>query len=69
MKKIRVKSCTGDLSSSHARHTNVGNIVAKHARKFNKTAVFINRKKALKKGALKHKGHSTGQRPVLIALF
>lgn len=32
------------------------NFVAKHARQFNKAAVFVDRKKASKKGAIKHKG-------------
>lgn len=31
------------------------NLVAKHARKFNKAAVMIDRKKAAKRGAVKHK--------------
>ncbi len=31
------------------------NFVAKHARKYNKAAVFKDRKKALKRGARKHK--------------
>lgn len=32
------------------------NFVAKHAQQFNKAAVFVDRKKAAKKGAIKHKG-------------
>jgi len=32
------------------------NLVAKHARKFNKAAVHVDRKKAARKGKLKHKG-------------
>jgi len=31
------------------------NYVAKHARQFNKAAVFVDRKKAAKKGHTKHK--------------
>jgi F420-dependent methylenetetrahydromethanopterin dehydrogenase len=33
----------------------VRNVVAKHARNFNKSAVFIDRKKDAKKGKIKHK--------------
>jgi len=33
-----------------------GNLVAKHARTFNKSAVMRDRKKALRKGYTKHKG-------------
>ena len=33
----------------------MNNLVAKHARKFNKAAVQIDRKKAAKKGYTKHK--------------
>ena len=32
------------------------NLVAKHARKFNKAHVHVDRKKAAKRGARKHKG-------------
>lgn len=32
------------------------NLVAKHARKFNKAAVFMDRKRAQKAGKRKHKG-------------
>jgi hypothetical protein len=35
---------------------NVRNYVAKHARQFNTAAVFTDRKKAAKRGAIKHKG-------------
>ncbi len=34
------------------------NFVAKHARKFNKTVVFKDKKKALKRGEYKHKKHT-----------
>lgn len=33
----------------------INNLVAKHAREFNKAAVFKDRKKELKKGKTKHK--------------
>jgi len=32
------------------------NLVAKHARTFNKAAVHVDRKKAARKGKVKHKG-------------
>jgi hypothetical protein len=34
------------------------NLVAKHARKFNKAAVHRDRKRAAKRGYVKHKGRS-----------
>ena len=34
----------------------MNNPVAKHARKFNKAAVMVDRKKAVKRGKRKHKG-------------
>lgn len=34
------------------------NLVAKHARTFNKAHVFVDRKKSLKSGKIKHKGKS-----------
>jgi len=34
----------------------VNNLVAKNARRFNKAAVHTDRKKALRRGAVKHKG-------------
>jgi hypothetical protein len=37
------------------------NYVAKNARAFNKSATFEDRKKALKKGKVKHKGQSSYQ--------
>lgn len=37
----------------------VNNLVAKHARKFNKAAVHIDRKKASKRGHIKHKGKAS----------
>ena len=37
----------------------LNNLVAKHAKKFNKSAVFIDKKKALKRGERKHKGKLT----------
>ena len=33
----------------------VNNLVAKNARRFNKAAVMVDRKKAVKRGARKHK--------------
>lgn len=38
------------------------NLVAKHSRKFNKAVVMKDRKVAMKKGYVKHKGqtHNTG---------
>lgn len=33
----------------------MNNLVAKHARKFNKAAVHVDRKKAMKRGKRKHK--------------
>ena len=37
------------------------NLVAKHARQFNKAAVHLDRKKALKRGVRKHKGDQYDQ--------
>lgn len=37
------------------------NIVARHARAFNKARPFIDRKKAAKRGAIKHKGAHHGE--------
>ena len=37
------------------------NLVAKHARHFNKAAVHVDRKKAVKRGARKHKGDQYDQ--------
>ena len=34
---------------------NINNLVAKHAKQFNKAAVQVDRKKAFKKGEVKHK--------------
>jgi hypothetical protein len=36
------------------------NLVAKHARQFNKAAVHVDRKKASKRGAVKHKAKMFG---------
>jgi hypothetical protein len=36
--------------------TRTNNLVAKHARKFNKAAVHVNRKKQARRGIIKHKG-------------
>ena len=36
--------------------TRTNNLVAKHARKFNKAAVHVDRKKQARKGIVKHKG-------------
>ena len=38
------------------------NLVAKHARKYNKAAVHKDRKKAMKKGERKHKGQYENMR-------
>lgn len=40
------------MAKKIAKHTNP---VAKHARHFNKAAIHIDRKKALKRGHIKHK--------------
>jgi sialic acid synthase SpsE len=36
----------------------VNNLVAKHAKTFNKAHVMVDRKKASKRGAVKHKGRA-----------
>jgi len=36
--------------------TRTNNLVAKHARQFNKAAVFVDRKKQARRGNVKHKG-------------
>lgn len=38
----------------------IRNLVAKHARKFNKAAKHKDRKKAVKRGYVKHKGRDRG---------
>lgn len=40
----------------HKRVQQERNLVAKHARKFNKSHVMIDRKRAMKAGKVKHKG-------------
>lgn len=37
-------------------NSKINNLVAKHARAFNKASVHIDRKKAAKRGKIKHKG-------------
>jgi len=38
------------------KRVKLNNIVAKHARRYNKSATFIDRKKETKNGKVKHKG-------------
>ena len=46
----------------HKRVEQERNLVAKHARKFNKAHTFADRKKREKRGHVKHKGQDNGQR-------
>lgn len=42
--------------------TKIRNLVAKHARKYNKASVQVNRKKQAKSGYQKHKGNANETR-------
>lgn len=45
------------------------NLVAKHARTFNKSDVFEDQKKALKKGKVKHKARMWPEKSIRIVCF
>lgn len=45
------------------------NLVAKHARNFNRSEIFEDQKKALKKGKVKHKGRAWTDKSIQVECF
>ncbi len=57
------------MSVKTPKKANYPNLVAKHARKYNRAETFEDRKRALKKGKVKHKGRAWPEKSIRIECF